>query len=141
LHEFKGYEILPVLRQPSGSPATGLLKFHQISQEEIIGKVFKQCICEMKRPYCGLQCIDGSRRRKFLTIQIVLGRKVRGGRGLLLSVVGCGCLKAGYSGWLSVVVVVIVVLLWLPACRQAGLVVGFLVCGCLTAGYGGCRWL
>ncbi len=66
VHEFKGHEILPVSRQPSGSPATGLQKVHQISQEEIIGKVFKKCICELKRPYCGLQCADGSRRQEIL---------------------------------------------------------------------------
>ena len=66
LHEFKGHEILPVCRQPSGSPATGLLKVHQISQEEIIAKVFKKCVCELKRPYCGLQCTDGSRKQEIL---------------------------------------------------------------------------
>jgi 2-oxoglutarate dehydrogenase E1 component len=66
LHEFKEHEILAVLRQPSGSPATGLLKVHQISQEEIISKVFRKCTCEFKRPYCGLQCADGSKREEIL---------------------------------------------------------------------------
>ncbi|MBN2761568.1 MAG: 2-oxoglutarate dehydrogenase E1 component [Bacteroidales bacterium] len=66
LHEFKGYDILPVCRQPSGSPASGLLKIHQISQEEIIEKVFKKCVCELKRPYCGLQCRSGSQRQEVL---------------------------------------------------------------------------
>jgi 2-oxoglutarate dehydrogenase E1 component len=65
-HEFKGHEILPVFRQPSGSPATGLLKVHQISQEEIISKVFRKCTCELKRPYCGLQCADGGKREEIL---------------------------------------------------------------------------
>jgi 2-oxoglutarate dehydrogenase E1 component len=65
-HEFKGHEILPVFRQPSGSPATGLLKIHQISQEEIIRKVFKKCVCELQRPYCGLQCPDGSQKQDIL---------------------------------------------------------------------------
>jgi 2-oxoglutarate dehydrogenase E1 component len=65
-HEFKGHEILPIFRQPSGSPATGLLKVHQLSQEEIISKVFRKCICDLKRPYCGLQCSDGSQMQEIL---------------------------------------------------------------------------
>ena len=64
-HEFKG-EIIPVYRQPSGSPAVGLLRLHQISQEEIIGKVFRKCECELKRKYCGLQCSSGSIRQQIL---------------------------------------------------------------------------
>jgi 2-oxoglutarate dehydrogenase E1 component len=64
-HEFKG-EILPVYRQPSGSPAVGLLRLHQISQEEIITKVFRRCECELKRKYCGLQCSSGSVRQQIL---------------------------------------------------------------------------
>jgi 2-oxoglutarate dehydrogenase E1 component len=66
LHEFKEHEILPIFRQPSGSPATGLLKIHQSSQEEIVGKVFKKCVCDLKRPYCGLQCPDGSQKQDIL---------------------------------------------------------------------------
>jgi 2-oxoglutarate dehydrogenase E1 component len=65
-HEFKHGEIIPIYRQPSGSPATGLLKLHQISQEEIIGKVFRKCECDLKRKYCGLQCSDGSIRQNIL---------------------------------------------------------------------------
>jgi 2-oxoglutarate dehydrogenase E1 component len=64
-HEFKG-EIIPVYRQPSGSPAVGLLRLHQISQEEIISKVFRICECELKRKYCGLQCSSGSVRQQIL---------------------------------------------------------------------------
>jgi len=64
-HEFKG-EIIPVYRQPSGSPAVGLLRLHQISQEEIISKVFRKCECELKRKYCGLQCSSGSVRQQIL---------------------------------------------------------------------------
>ena len=37
----KDTEIIPVTRQPSGSPATGLFKLHEISQTEIIDKVFR----------------------------------------------------------------------------------------------------
>jgi 2-oxoglutarate dehydrogenase E1 component len=65
-HEFRNREIIPVFRQPSGSPATGLLKLHQISQEELISKVFRKCECELKRKYCGLQCPNGSIRQNML---------------------------------------------------------------------------
>jgi len=65
-HEFRHGEIIPIYRQPSGSPATGLLKLHQLSQEEIIGKIFRKCECELKRKYCGLQCSDGSIRQNIL---------------------------------------------------------------------------
>jgi 2-oxoglutarate dehydrogenase E1 component len=65
-HEFRNREIIPVFRQPSGSPATGLLKLHQISQEEIISKVFRKCECELHAKYCGLQCPEGSIRQSML---------------------------------------------------------------------------
>jgi 2-oxoglutarate dehydrogenase E1 component len=74
-HEFRGTEILPVFRQPSGSPATGLLKVHQISQEEIISKVFRKCTCTLKRPYCGLQCDDGGKREEILKQYRYFGEK------------------------------------------------------------------
>jgi 2-oxoglutarate dehydrogenase E1 component len=66
LHEFRNSTILPVYRQFSGSPATGLYKIHQISQEEIISKVFRKCICDLNRRYCGLQCTDGSLQQQVL---------------------------------------------------------------------------
>jgi 2-oxoglutarate dehydrogenase E1 component len=65
-HEFRNREIIPVYRQPSGSPATGLLKLHQLSQEELISKVFRKCECELKAKYCGLQCPEGSIRQNML---------------------------------------------------------------------------
>jgi 2-oxoglutarate dehydrogenase E1 component len=65
-HEFRNREIIPVFRQPSGSPATGLLKLHQLSQEELISKVFRKCECELKAKYCGLQCPEGSIRQNML---------------------------------------------------------------------------
>jgi 2-oxoglutarate dehydrogenase E1 component len=65
-HEFKNHEIMPIFRQPSGSPATGLLKLHQVSQEEIISKVFRKCECELRNKYCGLQCPDGRIRKNML---------------------------------------------------------------------------
>jgi 2-oxoglutarate dehydrogenase E1 component len=64
--EFKDIEIHPVCRQASGSPATGLFKIHQRQQSEIIGKVFRECTCELNRTYCGLQCNDGKQREDVL---------------------------------------------------------------------------
>jgi 2-oxoglutarate dehydrogenase E1 component len=65
-HEFKEWDILPVARQASGSPATGLFKLHQVGQKEIINKVFRECICENQLKYCGLKCHDGSIREEIL---------------------------------------------------------------------------
>lgn len=65
-HEFRNHEILPVCRQASGSPATGLLSIHRKTQEDIIQKVFRKCVCERKLRYCGLQCSDGSYREDIL---------------------------------------------------------------------------
>jgi 2-oxoglutarate dehydrogenase E1 component len=62
----KDVEIIPVTRQPSGSPATGLFKLHEISQQEIINKVFRECSCELLNVYCGLQCVIGSSRKEIL---------------------------------------------------------------------------
>jgi len=62
----KDIEIIPVTRQPSGSPATGLFKLHEISQKEIIDKVFRECTCELLNVYCGLQCVIGSSRKEIL---------------------------------------------------------------------------
>ncbi len=62
----KDVEIIPVTRQPSGSPATGLFKLHEISQNEIIDKVFRECTCELLNVYCGLQCVIGSSRKEIL---------------------------------------------------------------------------
>ena len=62
----KDLEIIPVTRQPSGSPATGLFKLHEISQKEIIDKVFRECTCELLNVYCGLQCMIGSSRKEIL---------------------------------------------------------------------------
>ena len=62
----KEKEIIPVTRQPSGSPATGLFKLHELSQKEIIDKVFRECNCELLNVYCGLQCVIGSSRKEIL---------------------------------------------------------------------------
>lgn len=65
-HKFQDVEIYPISRMSSGSPATGLNKIHQVQQNEIISKVFRECVCELNRTYCGLQCSDGSLRQKIL---------------------------------------------------------------------------
>ena len=51
-----------VSRSASGSPAVGLSKIHTLEQNDIIGKVFRKCDCELKNVYCGLQCMVGSRK-------------------------------------------------------------------------------
>ena len=53
-----------VSRLPSGSPAVGLSKLHLQEQQEILGKVFRLCDCELKNKYCGLQCKVGSYRKE-----------------------------------------------------------------------------
>ncbi len=58
--------IIPVTRHPSGSPAVGLFKIHELQQKEIIDKVFRRCTCELKNKYCGLQCVVGSSRKEIL---------------------------------------------------------------------------
>ncbi len=62
----KKHDLVPVTRLPSGSPATGLYKIHEIQQQEIIDKVFRRCTCELKNKYCGLQCVVGSSRKEVL---------------------------------------------------------------------------
>jgi len=62
--KFKNIKIQPVSRQPSGSPAVGLHKLHQIEQNEIIGKVFRKCTCELNNKYCSLECEVGSHRKE-----------------------------------------------------------------------------
>ena len=61
---FKGIPIEVVSRQASGSPAVGLSKIHNQEQQEILGKVFRLCDCELKNKYCGLQCKVGSTQIK-----------------------------------------------------------------------------
>ena len=66
--EFKSVELVPVTRLASGSPATGLSGLHEIGQKEIVDKVFKNCTCEFKNKYCGLQCVDGKSRKEILKV-------------------------------------------------------------------------
>ncbi|MFP4556759.1 MAG: 2-oxoglutarate dehydrogenase E1 component [Bacteroidales bacterium] len=60
----KSIPIQVVSRLASGSPAVGLSKIHQQEQQEIIGKVFRRCDCELNNKYCGLQCKVGSKRKE-----------------------------------------------------------------------------
>lgn len=63
--EQKMKKIVPievVARQESGSPAVGLSKLHHLEQEEIIGKIFRHCTCELHNKYCGLQCETGKKK-------------------------------------------------------------------------------
>lgn len=62
----RGQSIIPVTRQASGSPATGLYRIHEMQQKEIIDKVFRHCTCELKNKYCGLQCVVGGSRKEVL---------------------------------------------------------------------------
>lgn len=62
----KNISLVPVARQASGSPATGLSKIHALGQKEIINKVFRKCTCKRKLKYCGLQCVAGSSHEEIL---------------------------------------------------------------------------
>ena len=53
---FKDVELLVVGRPESGSPATGLLELHNKRLSKILGKVFRQCDCELANKYCGQRC-------------------------------------------------------------------------------------
>lgn len=57
---------VPVCRKASGSPAVGLNRLHQITQQELVYKVFRKCTCELKNTYCGLQCVEGKSRIEIL---------------------------------------------------------------------------
>ena len=60
------HHIVPIARLASASPATGLAKLHTVGQKEIINKVFKECHCEKKLPYCNLDCVEGKSREDIL---------------------------------------------------------------------------
>ena len=51
-----------ICRSASGSPAVGLNKIHQLSQQELISKVFRPCTCDRKLKYCSLECMEGKSR-------------------------------------------------------------------------------
>ena len=62
--KFTDVNIQVVARLASGSPAVGLNKLHVLGQNEIIGKIFRKCTCELKNKYCGLQYETGSAREE-----------------------------------------------------------------------------
>lgn len=57
---------IPICRKASGSPATGLNRIYQITQQELVDKVFRKCTCDLKNKYCGLQCVEGKSRMEIL---------------------------------------------------------------------------
>ncbi len=61
---FSELDLRVVARPPSGSPATGSSKFHQIRQQKIIEKAFGECNCPMVERECRMICI-GNRWRSF----------------------------------------------------------------------------
>ncbi|MFO7617679.1 MAG: 2-oxoglutarate dehydrogenase E1 component, partial [Bacteroidales bacterium] len=65
-NEVRYVDWIPVCRKASGSPATGLNRIHQITQLELVDKVFRRCTCELKNTYCGLQCVEGKSRIEIL---------------------------------------------------------------------------
>ncbi len=63
-HEFKDVALKVIARPSSGSPATGLSKFHALRQKKIIDKTFDNCDCVYLGKECGMLCI-GNRWRSF----------------------------------------------------------------------------
>ncbi len=74
---FKRVKIIPVARIASGSPATGLNGLHMVGQKEIVDKIFKECHCELKNKYCGLQCVEGMDRKEILKQHKYFAQKSR----------------------------------------------------------------
>ncbi len=62
----KEFDLQPVCRAASASPAVGLSKIHVLGQQELMSKVFRQCTCDKKLKYCGLQCMEGKTRLEIL---------------------------------------------------------------------------
>ncbi len=61
---FKAVDLKLISRPASGSPATGSSQFHQIQQEKILDKTFRQCNCHRLDEECQMVCI-GNRWRSF----------------------------------------------------------------------------
>ncbi|MDF1547582.1 MAG: 2-oxoglutarate dehydrogenase E1 component, partial [Bacteroidales bacterium] len=59
-------QLVPIARIASGSPAHGLSGLHTLGQQEIIGKVFRKCNCELNNDYCNLDCVEGRSRQAIL---------------------------------------------------------------------------
>ena len=58
------YKLKLIARPPSGSPATGSPKFHNISQQKILDKTFLECDCPFLERDCEMVCI-GNRWQSF----------------------------------------------------------------------------
>jgi len=65
-NQFPEAQLVPVARIASGSPAHGLSGLHALGQQEIIGKVFRKCNCELNNDYCNLDCVEGRSRQVIL---------------------------------------------------------------------------
>ncbi len=61
---YKKVNLRVIGRPPSGSPATGSSKFHDIRQRKIIDKTFEQCQCPLVGKECKMVCI-GNRWKSF----------------------------------------------------------------------------
>jgi 2-oxoglutarate dehydrogenase E1 component len=61
---FKAVDLKLISRPASGSPATGSSQFHQVQQEKILDKTFRQCNCHRLDEECQMVCI-GNRWRSF----------------------------------------------------------------------------
>ena len=71
--QLKTIDIRGITRPPSASPAVGLYKLHQLEQDEIISKVFRECTCERNYKYCNLDCERGSYRKQVSQQKYVKG--------------------------------------------------------------------
>ncbi|MDZ7741918.1 MAG: 2-oxoglutarate dehydrogenase E1 component [Bacteroidota bacterium] len=61
---FKEVPLRVIGRPPSGSPATGSGKFHNIRQQKIIDKTFEECQCPLVNEECQMVCI-GNKWQQF----------------------------------------------------------------------------
>ncbi|GAO31237.1 2-oxoglutarate dehydrogenase E1 component [Geofilum rubicundum] len=69
--------LVPVARLASASPATGLTGLHNVGQNELVNKVFKKCHCDLKLPYCNLNCMEGKTREEILKAHYYFDEKPR----------------------------------------------------------------
>ncbi|MBN1339263.1 MAG: 2-oxoglutarate dehydrogenase E1 component [Bacteroidales bacterium] len=63
--EFNEVPLKVIARPASGSPATGLGKFHNLRQRKIIEKTFEECRCPLVKEQCKMICI-GNKWKSFL---------------------------------------------------------------------------
>jgi 2-oxoglutarate dehydrogenase E1 component len=58
LLNLKGFNMSVIARPPSGSPASGSSKFHQLQQKKIVEKAFEECDCVNVCRECKQLCIS-----------------------------------------------------------------------------------